>query len=235
LRGAGFKVFRRFDKPPVKNDVMLVGLGGSVLLYVIGHDENTVDKLIKFLQTDDSVGTIFSRNGTEGTFALDEARLHSKEAPDIVFSFRWTGVNNANGAPGCVISEAQGSNLTPVRQRGTHGSLSPFDMHNLLVAAGPDFRRGFIDETPSGNVDVAPTILKILGVNPLQPMDGRVLSEALVSSAAKPPSTERKQLRARVSLPGGEWTQTLDISEVAGVRYLDDGTGGYTRKSSAVH
>jgi arylsulfatase A-like enzyme len=233
LRAGGFKVFRHFDKPPAKGDVMLLGLGGSVLLYVIDHEEKTVDKLVKFLQTQDSVGTIFTTHAGEGTFALDEARIHSKEAPDIIFSFRWAGADNANGAPGSVISETQGSNLTAATQKATHGSLSPFDMHNMLIAAGPDFRTGFVDETPSGNEDVAPTILKILNVKPLQPMDGRVLSEALVSSSAKPPTTERKLLRAQVSLPGGEWSQTLAVSEVEGVRYLDEGTGGFTPKTSA--
>ena len=106
-------------------------------------------------------------------------------------------------------------------------------MHNTLVAAGPDFREGFVDETPSGNVDVAPTILKILGVKPAQKMDGRVLIEALNSSNARSFRVEKKTLHAQATLPTGEWTQTLDISEVSGVRYLDGGTGQFTPKTTA--
>jgi arylsulfatase A-like enzyme len=106
-------------------------------------------------------------------------------------------------------------------------------MHNTLVAAGPDFREGFIDETPSGNVDVAPTILKILGVKSPRPMDGRVLSEALVAPEANPPKVETKELRAQATLPAGEWQQTLTVSEVNGVRYLDEGTGQFTPKTPA--
>jgi len=132
-----------------------------------------------------------------------------------------------------VISEAQGSNLTPTTQRGTHASLSAFDMHNTLVAAGPDLRHGYRDETPSGNVDVAPTILKILGAKPPGAMDGRVLTEALNSPDTKSPGVEKKQLRAQATLPMGEWTQTLDVSEVNGVRYLDQGTGKFTPKAQA--
>jgi arylsulfatase A-like enzyme len=233
LRHAGFKVFRQFEGPPAKGDVMLVGLGGSAFLYVIGHDAKTIDGLVKYLQTDDAVGTIFTARARPGTFALEEARIQSPEAPDIVFSFRWTAARNADGAPGLVISESQGSNLSAIVQRGTHASLSPFDLHNTLVVAGPDFREGYVDQTPSGNVDVAPTILKILGVKSPRPMDGRVLSEALISPDGNPPKVETKELRAQATLPAGEWTQTLKVSEVNGVRYLDEGTGRFTPKKSA--
>jgi hypothetical protein len=64
-------------------------------------------------------------------------------------------------------------------------------------------------------------------------MDGRVLSEALNASSEKSPKVETKQLRTQATLPSGQWTQTLDISEVNGVRYLDQGTGQFTPNASA--
>src|SRR5436305_11839170 len=53
----------------------------------------------------------------------------------------------------------------------------------------------------SSNADVAPTILSILGIKPPQPMDGRVLSEALVKSKtpAGIPKTDRKSTRLNSS------------------------------------
>jgi hypothetical protein len=207
LRQAGFHAFRKFDAAPARGDVLLVGLGGTALLYVTDHDEKTIDRLVNFLQTQDSVGTICSAGPREGTFALDDELVHSKNAPDVAFSLRWTPGDNKFGAPGMVITEAQGSNITPTAQRGTHASLSPFDMHNTLVAAGPDLRPGFVDATP--------------------------LSEALISPDAKPPTVVKKELRAHATLPTGEWTQTLDVSEVNGVRYLDQGTGKFTPKAHA--
>lgn len=232
MQQAGFRAFRKFEATPKAGDVLLVGLGGSVLLYVTEHDQQTVDRLVKFLQTQESVGTICSVGPREGTFALDDTLIHSPNAPDIAFSFRWTSDTNLFGAPGMIISEAQGSNMTPGAQRATHASLSPFDMHNTLIAAGPDFRQEFIDETPSGNEDVAPTILKILGAKPPTTIDGRILSEALNAPEAKPPAVVKKQLRAHATLPTGEWTQTLDVSEVNGVRYLDQGIGKFTPKKA---
>ena len=233
LRRAGFHAVRKFDGPPKKGDVLLVGLGGSVLLYVTGHEKKTIDRIVQFLQTEESVGAIFTGRARKGTFAMDEAFIHSKDAPDIVFSFRWTSATNAYGTPGSVFSESQNPNGAATGQKATHASLGPSDMHNTLVAAGPDLRKGFVDEIPSGNVDVAPTILKILGAKSPATMNGRVLTEALDSPSNESPKVKAKQLRAHVTLRTGEWTQTLDVSEVNGVRYLDQGTGQFTPKDLA--
>lgn len=230
LNRAGFKVSRRFTNAPAKGETLLVGLGGSVLLYVTDHDEKTIAGLVKTLQTEPSVGTIFTAKAREGTFALTNAMIHSHDAPDIVFSFRWSTETNADGAPGTVISEAQGSNMATSLQKATHASLSPFDMHNTLIGVGPDFRQGFVNDAPSGNVDVAPTILHILGVTKPSSMDGRVLTEALNGSPGAPLKIHKKQLRSEAKLAKGKWLQTLDVSEVNGVRYLDQGTGEFTPK-----
>ena len=231
LNKAGFKATRQFTSRPAKGDVLVVGLGGSALIYVTDHDEKTIAGVVSLLQSQDFAGPIFTAHARDGTFALDEAMIHSPNAPDIALSFGWNSDKNANGFPGTVISESQGSNLNlGSGQRATHASLSPFDLHNTLVAAGPDFREGFVDNIPSGNVDVAPTILKILGVKPAQPVDGRVLSEALNLSSTGSANIETKELRAQAKLPDGEWEQSLRISVVDGVRYLEEGTGRFTAK-----
>jgi hypothetical protein len=67
--------------------------------------------------------------------------------------------------------------------RGMHGSFSPRDVHNAFIAAGPDFRAGFKDPLPTGNVDLAPTIARLLGL-PLPRAQGRVLFEALAHGVA---------------------------------------------------
>ena len=56
-------------------------------------------------------------------------------------------------------------------------------MHNTLVAAGPDFKSHFVDERPTGNADVAPTIRHLLGF-PTDHLDGRVFGEALTKGHA---------------------------------------------------
>ncbi len=115
---------------------------------------------------------------------------------------------------------------------GNHASLSPYDMHNTLVAAGPDIRAGVVNPLPSANTDVAPTVLWLLGLrDEAMKMDGRVLSEALTVEAPALKSFELKRLNARHEFSDGLWGQYLQVSEVNGVRYLDEGNGAYQPKT----
>ena len=112
---------------------------------------------------------------------------------------------------------------------GTHATLSRFDMHNTLIAAGPDFRRGQTDDLPTGNVDVAPTILHILGIKAPQEMDGRFLSEAMIDADKVPAAgkTETKTIDANKDFAIGTWRQSMKISRVGSTTYLDEGIGGF--------
>jgi hypothetical protein len=53
-----------------------------------------------------------------------------------------------------------------------------FNVPNTMIAFGPSFKQSFKDMLPTGNVDLAPTIAHILGLN-MDNTDGRVLYEAL--------------------------------------------------------
>ena len=87
--------------------------------------------------------------------------------------------------------------------KGTHATLSRFDMHNTLIAAGPDFKRGETNDLASGNVDLAPTILQILGIKPPQKMDGRILSEAMTVAIAVPRPNRNQNNRSYKTFPIG--------------------------------
>jgi arylsulfatase A-like enzyme len=115
---------------------------------------------------------------------------------------------------------------------GTHATLSRFDMHNTLVAAGPDFRSGQTDDLPTGNVDLSPTILHILAIKPPQEMDGRVLSEAMVKVNQMPAGekTEVKTIEAKKDFTEGAWRQSLRISRVGSTIYFDEGNGAFSPK-----
>ncbi|MHB8521464.1 MAG: alkaline phosphatase family protein [Limisphaerales bacterium] len=225
LQKAGFKAAREFAKPPAPGDVLVVSNGGSSLLYVVGHDANLIRRLVDYLQGQDFVGVLFTRDAVPGTFALHDARIDTPTAPDIVISLRWTADKNKVGAPGFVMSDnyrAPGE--------GMHVSLSRFDLHNTLIAAGPDFRAGIVDSLPSGNVDLAPTILWILGVEPPRKMDGRVLSEALTIRGPAISSFEPTRLTTESAHEHFLWHQYLNVTEVNGVVYLDEGNGYTTSK-----
>ena len=225
LKRAGFDAVTEFAIEPKPGQIMLVGNGGTVLFYVIQHDPSVIQRLIEFLQRSDFAGVIFTKQPMKGTFAFEQARIDTDRAPDVEMAFRWRDSRNQFDVPGMIDADWN----RPAGQ-GTHVTLSRFDMQNTLVAAGPDFRRGESNELPSGNVDLAPTILQILGINRPQELDGRVLSEAMVHSGTVQPKSERRTVEATREFSSGNWRQTLSISRVGSTIYLDEGNGEFVGK-----
>jgi predicted AlkP superfamily pyrophosphatase or phosphodiesterase len=228
LQRAGFKASGEFFKTPENGSVLVIGLGGTVSLYVIGHDAAVREKLLAYLQTSDWAGVIFTREGSEGTFKLSDVGIDSPTAPDLVVSLKWKDETRINRMPGTVV--ATGMDVG----QGTHGTLSKYDMGNTLIMAGPDVKAGLRNMLPSANSDVAPTVAYLLGIpgSVEHPMDGRVLGEALTVPAprggdARPPQTTVTQAK-RTLIVGEkkekkEWGQYIKVTTYAGRRYIDEG------------
>jgi hypothetical protein len=229
LKKQKFKGGNKLEDPE-PGDVITLGLGGSAMFYVVERQEAVVRRLVEFLQTTDFAGVIFSRKQPmDGTFPLEAVGYssQSKNSPDVIMSFRWTATRNDYGAPGYIVSSGG------TRNKGTHGSLSHYDMNNTLVAAGPDIKKGLISEVPSGNIDLAPTVLWLLGVPQITPMDGRVLHEALVPSKEAAPKVSVKKIEASRDIGLFRWKQYLQVSEVNGAFYYDEGNGEPVLKEPA--
>ena len=169
---------------------------------------------------------IFTKEGIQGTFRFDEAKIQSDHAPDVVMAFRWEDSKNQFGAPGLIDADWQRE-----AGKGTHASLGRFDMHNTLIAAGPDFRRGQTDDLPTGNVGPGSTILQILGVKAPQEMDGRVLSEAMVNAdrTSPVPKAETKTIEAKKDSNTGIWRQSLESRALAQPFIWMKGTAHFRR------
>jgi arylsulfatase A-like enzyme len=228
LNDAGFTAKTKFESEPKPGEIMLAGNGGSVLFYVIGHDKMLTRRLVEFLQQSDFAGVIFTKDPMQGTFSLAQANMEvpkGKNEPDVVMAFRWNESKNQFGIPGMIDADWQRA-----AGKGTHATLSRFDMHNTLIAAGPDFRRGETDEVPSGNIDLAPTILQILGIKPPQPVSGRTLIEAMANLNAPATKAETKTIETANHFPSGTWRQSLRMSRVGSTIYLDEGVGAFTPK-----
>jgi len=232
LNDAGFTATTELSDEPKAGDIMLVGNGGSVLFYVVQHDAAVTHRLVEFLQQSDFAGVIFTKEPMQGTFGLDQAKIDSQHAPDVVMAFRWNDSKNQFGVPGMIEADWQRG-----AGKGTHATLSRFDMHNTLIAAGPDFRHGQVNDLPSGNVDLTPTILRILAITSPQRLDGRILSEAMVNvdAATAGLKPETKTIEATKDFPAGTWRQSLQISRVGSTNYLDEGNGAFVPKAREQH
>ena len=221
LRTNGFNASNKFDKPE-PGQVLAFGVGGAVLLYVTHHEPAIIQRLVEFFQSSDPAAVIFTRHRQKGTFSFADARLDaSTTLPDLLVAMRWSPALSTNGAPGLIVSDNTGQ-----PGGGAHASLSPYDMHNTLIASGPDLRRNWVDTLPTGNADLAPTVLWILGLTQPQLCDGRILGEALRDGPKKIPTPRTKILRASKKTPDGAWQQSLTITRLGRSVYFDEGTGG---------
>ena len=201
--------------------IIVAANGGSDYLYVPDRDATTVAKAVRFLQSREEFGAIFVAKGygdLPGTFALDMVHLENTAygSPDVVASYAFDESTVVQGLAGTEF-ESAGNN------RGMHGSFSPVDVHNTLIAVGPRFRAGFADPLPSGNVDVAPTVAKILGIA-LPAAAGRSLDEALVEGksisdyrvvpnalAPRAPARGLTMVLPTGAVDGGKTTYTIEL------------------------
>ena len=158
----------------------IVAGGGAI--YVRDGDQGTVAAIVTALQATSGAGAIFTpavqpgslTGKVPGTLSFEAARWSHARSAQILFSPDWTDAANAHGWRGTAASNGTAG----------HGSTSPWDIHNTLMAAGPDLKRGITIETPSANVDFAPTFLKLLNLTVPSTMQGRPLDEGLARGAA---------------------------------------------------
>jgi len=190
----------RVPPSPLPADAIVIAAnGGSEYFYVPSGDGALVQRLVTALQERSAYGALFVRErfgNIPGTMPLTRIGLEgpgsmSPPTPDVVASFSWD-----ERATSAAALDAPGTeHSTPLGLRGMHGSFSPTDVHNTLIAAGPSFRAGFADDYPSSNLDVAPTVAALLGLK-LPDAEGRVLAEALANAPAPTYKVEPFEERA---------------------------------------
>ena len=226
LNKAGFHAAKEFSEAPKPGDILVCGNAGTVLFYVRDHNHAVIQRVVDWLQHSDFAGVIFTRDKLDGTFPLNAGRIDASNAADIVMSFGWSGQSGQFGVQGMIDAD-----WNRKAGEGTHATLSAFDVHNTLVAAGPDFQVGFEDKMPTANIDIAREIIKILDLPIPREIVGRGLMEARRNLSEKPSSEVRSQiLEASRDFSDGRWEQTFQISHYLTGEYIDEGNGSFTKK-----
>ena len=188
-------------------------VAGSGAIYVRDRDADTVARIVEALQGADRVGAIFTPDArVPGTLAFDAARWDHARAADILYSPAWTDAENAHGYRGTSASGGTAG----------HGSASPYDVHNTLIAAGPALASGIEVTLPTSNVDFAPTFLYLLGLPAAPTMAGRPLTEAFRDGPELP--AERRPAELTRETADGRYRAIARTTVVFGRRYLDAAT-----------
>jgi len=197
-------------------------VNGDTAIYVRDGNRQVIGQIVRSLQNTAGIGAIFTRavkpgaldGWAEGTLSFDAARWAHARSGDILYSADWTDQKNEHGFAGTSASNGVAG----------HGSSSPFEIHNTLIAAGPDIKQAATVSGPSANVDFAPTFLHMLGIAIPSTMQGRPLVEAMRATSTQPAAAvTKREHTARTK--DGNYAQTafLSIVRTGGkeYRYLD--------------
>jgi arylsulfatase A-like enzyme len=131
-------------------------------------------------------------------------------------TFEWSSNKNVFGVEGTDTSLASETGPTTGNSSG-HGSMSPWTVRNTWFAWGPDFKDAITDRVPASNVDIAPTILALQGLDASE-LDGRVLVEALEGG----PDYEKLPFETKTYLTeSGDYRAVIQVTEVGHQRYID--------------
>jgi hypothetical protein len=204
--------------------VIVASNGGSDLLYVPSHDPEVLRAVLDHVRRYDYVSGVFvddSYGPIDGTLPLGAINLIGDARtprPDAVVAFKVFYLNDEDLQSGVQVSD------TGLQEgQGNHGGFGRECTFNNMAAIGPDFRRGFADDAPVGNPDIAPTVAHLLGFELPDGgrLRGRVMDEALTTESM--PSTPVPGPRVLRSAPAGGMQTVLVYQEFRGVRYLDRG------------
>lgn len=215
------------DKP----EVIVVANGGTDFVYVPSGDRALAKKVFDKLVAQPYVGGLFVNdtlfNADKAAFAgalpMSAVNLIGSSKmpqPAIVVALR----NFLIG--GCLEAEPQMCQAeiadTGLHQgQGMHGSFGRGDTRNFMAAIGPDFKKGYADKLPIGNVDIAPTLAHLLGLKLEGPgtLTGRVIEEALANG--KEPKAEASVITSDKA-PNG-FVTILNQQQVGTTKYFTAG------------
>ncbi len=214
------------------DDVVSASSGGAVLLHVKDHNFERVKQIVRFLQSQEWIGAIFTAGNNqssdgrasgslEGTFSLELIHMSNRQrGPDIVLTFPWSSSKNAFGLPGTDYSNSARATGPINSTASNHGSMSPWDVHNTFIVWGVDFKRGASVRIPASNVDVTPTLLALKGVGDTKNLEGRVLLESLNGGPDEEQIPETTRIYTSETADG-KYKAVIAVTEVEHQRYID--------------
>ncbi len=191
-------------------------------IYVKNHEETLIKNIVKALQQEAWVGPIFTKANSKdpmlgtmaGTLSFDAIHWnHVGRRADILVDENWNDDANTNGYKGTSFS----------RGVAGHGGFSPYEVHIPLIASGPSFKKAWVSDFPTSNVDIVPTILYLNHIPVPKQMEGRVLYELLNQTppSSFKPKVEVKNVETSVKFPGGSYRLILQKSNLGDYSYND--------------
>ena len=158
----------RLKSGPKSNDIVAMSSGTSSLIYLHRDAEARRDRLGEFLGSQPWVGTVVD---AAGLAAIGQA-AHNGLA--FAVSLRADASENEFGVPGRSLAARPRWGKPDRLGCGQHGGLGRFEQSPVLLIDGPGFTTCGTRTGPVHVTDLAPTIMRHLGIAAAG-MDGRAL------------------------------------------------------------
>ncbi|MBV8791276.1 MAG: alkaline phosphatase family protein, partial [Pseudolabrys sp.] len=206
---------------PEKPDAVVATNGGSDLIYLPNNDKELAKRIVEALLTQDYVSGLFVHDDLgdfPGTLPLSAINLKGSARtphPAIVVNLR----SFSTGCAKPVMCSVTVADTVLQQGQGMHGSFSRADTMNFMAAAGPSFKKGFVDDAPVNNADLGKTAAQIMGLSaPFQgALIGRVIGEAMPGGQI--PIVENFSLQSAAAANGLK--TVLFGQKVGALTYLD--------------
>ncbi|MBS79377.1 alkaline phosphatase family protein [Variovorax sp. Varisp41] len=148
-------------------EVVVAPNGNAALLYFADEARDAIPALVRWLQDQDFTGRVFAGQ------ALAEIGLPTEGPLGLALALRHDASTNPHGVPGRSVSLLSPfSDSSPVGC-AQHGGLGEHEQHPFLYLRGGGLRPGERRQ-PASLIDIAPTVLRHLGVA-ADGMQGRAL------------------------------------------------------------
>jgi arylsulfatase A-like enzyme len=109
---------------------------------------------------------------------------------------------NGSNHPDVVVFFTEGTGSEPAGQSGwkaDHGGASWEAQHLPLVISGPGVQQGHVSSYPARLIDVAPTVLQLMGIDPKR-MQGTPLADAMTSTPSWAASRQKSISKALIPM-----------------------------------
>jgi phosphonoacetate hydrolase len=165
LTEAGHKAARASARS-INGAAITVTGGNMGEIRMVDGDMERRDAIARWLMQRDEIGMVFTpsddpiHGAVEGTFSTKLVGLDHARQPELVYVLRSGTETDAHGLPGLGLITGG----VPVGG-GMHGGLNRHELNTVLILGGAA-RAGAATSTdaPSGIIDIAPTVLDLLGL-----------------------------------------------------------------------
>ncbi len=210
-----FLIEKGFKASKTSSDVVIAGSS----VYVKHRNRQRIRAIVEALQNEPWVGAIFTapdKKGSDkgfvkGTLSFNAMHWnHAERTGDIVVAPAWNDEQNPYGYAGMAYANGPAG----------HGGSSLYEIEIALITTGPAFKKSFVSEAPSSNIDMVPTLLHLHGITAPPTMQGRVLEELLVNHPAAAARPAVKTISATTQTSNGTYTAEMEFTEYRGSRYI---------------